>query len=298
MTAPPTAVSGPLAGKIVLVTGATSGIGKVMVGALAERGATVLAAGRNDQRCRATIAEVQARVPAANILGMVHDLAETSGVRGLAAEVTAAYPGGIDVLINNAGAVYARREETAEGVERTFALNVVAPFLLTQLLLDGLRSRAPSRVVMVASEAHRMGRIDLDDLELRRRYSGMGAYNASKLALILLTREFARRLGPSGVRVNAVHPGFVRTRWGLNNRGWLGGGVRVAAALFAIGPVAGARTPLAVASEPEFADLTGAYVVRSRVRPGSPRSTSTESAGRLWTSLVDRLGVDRTAAAS
>ncbi len=296
MSSSPDAPAARLEGKVCLVTGATSGIGQVMSRVLAERGATLIAAGRDAGRTGALVDEIHARVPAAAVIGLVHDLAEVDGVRALAKAASAAAPGGIDVLLNNAGAVYARRQETAEGVERTFALNVVAPFLLTLLLRDRLNARAPSRVVMVASEAHRMGRLDLTDLEFRHGYSGMRAYNASKLALMLLTRELARRFAPDGIRVNAVHPGLVRTHWGLNNRGWFGGGVRLAQALFGISAEAGARTPLAVACDAAFADVTGAYVVRGRIRPGAPASNSPEMAARLWTTLSERVGLGRSGA--
>jgi len=179
---------------------------------------------------------------------------------------------------------------TAEGTERTFALNVLAPFLLTRLLHDRLRENAPSRVVMVASAAHNGNRLDLDDLEGRTKYSGYTAYGRSKLALILLTHELARRWNDDGITVNAVHPGFVRSGFGQNN----GGGVALAIrflALFGLSATKGAVTPVYVATSPQVEGTTGEYFVKSRAARSSRESYDDALARKLWDVCSEKVGL-------
>ncbi len=193
----------------------------------------------------------------------------------------------VDLLINNAGAIYHRRMETSEGVERTFALNVLAPFALTHRIWPLLAAGAPARVVMVGSAAHLGARLDLNDLQGERHYSGWGAYRRSKLGLLLITHELARRAGKSRVTVNAVHPGFVRSGFGRNNTGAFAWAIR-AASVLAISAERGADTPFYVATAPELEGVTGAYFVRNRAVPSSSASYEREVGRALW-AVCERL---------
>ncbi len=192
--------------------------------------------------------------------------------------------------MNNAGAYYRRRETTADGIERTFALNVLAPFVLTTELEGALRAGAPSRVVQVGSAAHRGYALDFSDLQSERAYRGFAAYGRSKLALLLLTRELARRWPANEVAVNAVHPGFVRSGFGRNNSGATALGIRVASALFGTSVLRGADTPVFAATDPSVAGITGEYFVRRRTTPGSAASRDPEAAARLYRVCAELAG--------
>ena len=204
-------------GKVCLVTGATAGIGKVAAAALAAQGAEVVITGRNPQKTRDVVDQIKSETGNQSIQYLLADFSDLQQVRDLAASFKERCSR-LDVLLNNAGAFYNNRKETALGVEMTFLVNHLAPFLLTQLLLDVLRSSAPARIVNVASDAHKYGTMDFDDLGFERGYFGMKAYARSKLANVLFTYELARRLAGSGVTVNAVHPGHVATDiWKTNS---------------------------------------------------------------------------------
>jgi retinol dehydrogenase 12 len=276
-------------GRVVVVTGASSGIGLETARGLAARGAHTVMVGRGEDRIRAIAAEV-ARTsgnPAVDGIG-VADLAVRSAWRSLSDELHARYPV-IHVLINNAGAYFARREVTSDGIERTFALNVLAPLALMTLLADRLKSSAPARVINVASAAHGGNVVDLEDLQGARTFSGFRAYGRSKLELILLTREFARRFTGSGVTVNALHPGFIRSGFGQNNGGWVAFGIRLAAVLGAKNVKTGALTPLRVACDPDLANVTGEYFSDGKVIPGSTASRDLEMARRLYAACLPYL---------
>ncbi len=283
-----------MAGRTVVLTGPTSGIGRETAIELGRRGATLVLVGRSPERLAAVQREVEATGGAGGVATVVADLSEFGPLRRAAEEVLRRAPH-LDVLINNAGAVFARRELTSDGHEWTWALNVLAPFLLTHLLVDRLRASAPSRVLNVSSAAHRGAHLDFDDLEAARQYAGFRVYGRSKLALLLLTRQFARRLAGSGVTVNALHPGFVATRFGQNNPGAFGGGLRLAEFLFAIRPKRGARTPVYLASSPEVASVTGEYFVRSRVASPSADARDDAAGLRLWEVCAAQTGVPRDA---
>jgi retinol dehydrogenase-12 len=195
-------------GKICLVTGATDGIGNVTARVLAERGATVVGVGRDPAKIKATLAEVGDTPGSLEFL--TADLSSQAQIRALAAEFKSKHDR-LHVLVNNAGALFTSYRESADGIEMTLALNHLAYFLLTNLLLDTITASAPARIINVASDSHEGSSINFDDLSYRRRYSGWTAYGASKLANILFTYELARRLAGTGVTVNAVHPGFVDT---------------------------------------------------------------------------------------
>ena len=208
--------TGTMAGKTVLVTGGTGGIGKATAVGLAALGARVGITGRDPARAEAAAADIRAASGNPAVDAFAADMSVQAEVRRLAAEVLDAYPR-LDVLVNNVGGFWAHRHVTADGLERTFALNHLAPFLLTNLLLDRLNASAPARIVTVSSGAQAMGRIDFDDLQGERNYSGQRAYNQSKLANVMFTYELARRLEGTGVTATVLHPGVVRTSFGAED---------------------------------------------------------------------------------
>jgi retinol dehydrogenase 12 len=267
-------------GTVVVITGATSGIGQVAAERLAVMGARLVLVARDEARGDAMLARLAERAP-----GMAHSihyanlsrLAETIRV---AAEIAAAEPR-IDVLINNAGALFGARRLTEDGLERTFALDHMAYFVLTHGLLQRLIASAPARVVNVASEAHRRAMLDFQDLQTKASYAGFKAYGRSKLCNILFTRELARRLAGTGVTANCLHPGFVATHFGDESGGLLSYGVRFAK-LFAISPEKGADTIVYLASSPEVAEVTGRYFYKRRPATPSSAAQNDNDARRLW----------------
>jgi retinol dehydrogenase 12 len=284
-----------LRGKVCLLTGATRGIGRAAADVLARTGVTLVLVGRDGPRVEETVRAVRASAgPSAVVAGMVADLSLRSEVRRLAGEVRGRYAR-LDILINNAGAIFTRREETAEGTEKTLALNHLGYVLLTLELLPLLKASAPSRVVNVASAAHQGMRLDFEDLESRRKYSGLKVYGQSKLMNILFTTELARRLAGTGVTVNALHPGVVATGFGHNTPGlfrWL---IKLAAP-FLTTPEQGAETLVYLATSPAVEGVTGKYFAKSReIRP-SPTAQDTEVAAKLWAATEQLLAQGKTAA--
>jgi NAD(P)-dependent dehydrogenase (short-subunit alcohol dehydrogenase family) len=267
-------------GKICVVTGATSGIGLVTAEHLAAMGARVMLVGRDRAKGEAALRRIERR--AAGAAAAIHyaDLARLDEVRRLGGEL-AALPR-IDVLVNNAGAIFRHREVAPDGLERTFALNHMAYFLLTALLRERLVAAAPSRVVSVASEAHRGVTLDFDDLQSARRYSGWTAYRRSKLCNILFTRELARRLQGTGVTANCLHPGFVASRFGDNNAGLFGLAIGIAKRLLAISEEGGAATSVYLATSPEVEGRSGLYFDKCRPRLPSAAAQDDGAARRLW----------------
>ncbi len=260
-----------MSGRVVLVTGATGGIGLVTARELARAGAQVHIVGRNANKT----ARVAAQIGAASTF--LADLAELAQVRRAAAEFRERV-GRLDVLVNNAGAWYAQRQDTAEGLERTWALNHLAPFLLTRELLPLLRRSADGRVVTVASDAHRYGRIRFADPEFRRGYRGWAAYSQSKLANILFARELARR--EPAIRSNSLHPGLVRSGFAHNN----GGGVSRLWSLidrFGLTPEEGARTSLRLAADPSL-QVSGQYFRAQKQARPARQARDDAAARRLW----------------
>jgi NAD(P)-dependent dehydrogenase (short-subunit alcohol dehydrogenase family) len=258
-----------------LITGATRGIGRAAAIELARRGVEVALVGREAERVEATAREARASGGGAPVHEHVADLMLMTEVRALAAEVNERY-GHIDVLANNAGAMFGSRKETSEGFERTFALNHLAPFLLTNLLRERLDG---GRVVTTASDAHKGGRLDLDDLQSRRSYSAMGVYGTSKLCNILFTRELARRA--PRLRANCFHPGVVRTGFGKNENDIWKLLITVGGPFFR-SPERGARSLVWLAVSPEAAELTGAYVQDEKVRDPSAQAREEILAEGLW----------------
>jgi len=272
---------GTMAGKVAVITGATSGIGQVAAEALVRSGARLVLVARDRRRAERTLARLAAIAPGTRHGLHLADLSRMGEVRRVAGEIAAAEPR-IDLLINNAGALFGRREVTQEGLERTFATNHMAYFLLTEGLRERLLQSAPARIVNTASEAHRRAGLDFSDLQSTRRYSGFRVYCRSKLANILHTRELARRLAGTGVSANCLHPGFVATRFGDRSGGLFGPLIRIAK-LGALSPAEGARTLVYLASAPEVADASGGYFHLCRQIEPSPAARDDEAARRLWT---------------
>jgi retinol dehydrogenase 14 len=282
----------PMTGRTVLVTGGTGGIGEATARGLAGLGARVGIVGRDEGRARAAAERI--RTAGGEVDVFTADVSSQREVRALAAQVLAAYPR-LDVLVNNVGGYWAHRHTTAEGLERTFAVNHLAPFLLTHLLLDRLRASAPARVVTVSSGAQSMGRIDFDDLQGEASYSGQRAYNQSKLANVLFTYELARRLEGSGVTANVLHPGVVRTAFGReDSKGWMRLMLPVIRP-FMRSPEKGAETSVHLAASPEVEGVSGRYFVDRRTRRSAPASYDTAAAARLWEVSSQLVGITREA---
>jgi NAD(P)-dependent dehydrogenase (short-subunit alcohol dehydrogenase family) len=279
-----------MTGKTVLITGGSGGIGRAAAIGLASMGARVGITGRDRARAEEAAAAI-ARAsgnPAVDVF--VADMSSRAEVRRLAAEVLASYPR-LDVLLNNVGGFWAHRHVTADGLERTFALNHLAPFLLTNLLLERLTASAPARVVTVSSGAHSMGRIDFDDLMGERKYSGQQAYNQSKLANVMFTYELARRLEGTGVTANALHPGMTSTGFGAEDtaRGW--GPIISVMRLFMRSPERGAETSVYLASSAEVDGVSGRYFADSKVKASHKSSYDTAITARLWQVSSDLVGL-------
>ena len=270
-----------MAGRTVLVTGGTGGIGRATALGLATLGADVAITGRDPERTQAAAHEIRAAAGGGRVDAFVADLSSQAEVRRLAREVLARLDR-IDVLVNNVGGYWNTRHVTADGLERTFALNHLAPFLLTTLLLDRLGQSAPARVVTVSSRAQAQGRIDFGDLHGERAYSGARAYNQAKLANVLFTYELARRLRGSAITANALHPGVVRTSFGAEDPGRTQRVVVPVLRPFMRSPARGAATSIHLASDPELRQVTGCYFVDGRPRRSSPRSYDEATAARLW----------------
>ncbi len=289
MSAP--ASNAPLAGRVAVVTGATSGIGRALAERLAAQGARTVIVGRGEDRARAAAEAIAHATGNASVEAIgVSDLGVRAEAHRLADVLLARYPQ-LHLLVNNAGGFFARRETTPDGLERTFGLNVVAPFVLTSRLVDRMAASGSARVVQVASAAHRAHRVPFDDLQATRSYHGYEQYGRSKLELILLTREFARRLPDRRVTVNAVHPGFIRSGFGQNNGGGTAFGIRLSSYLFGRSLRHGVDTPLFVATDPSVADVSGEYFSSERVVRGSAASRDPASAKRLYEMLLPIAGV-------
>lgn len=268
-------------GKVILITGATNGIGLAAAEALAGRGWNVAIVGRNETRTRIAAARTQAAARNRAAVGtFVADLSSQGAVRKLAAEVLARYPK-IDVLVNNAGATYPARLVSADGIELTWAVNHLAPFLLTTLLLDRLKASAPARIITTASDAHLGARIPFDDLSAERSYGGFARYKETKLANILFTRELARRLAGSSVTAYSFHPGLVASGFNRNNGPLMELGMLLLKP-FSRSPEKGAGTLVWLATSQEVAAVNGGYYVDMQQRQPSPQAQDMETARRLW----------------
>ena len=284
------AVTPSMTGKTVLITGGTGGIGKATAIGLASMGARVGITGRDRARAEhaATAIAGDSGNPAVDVF--VADMSSQTEVRRLAGEVLSAYPR-LDVLINNVGGFWAHRHVTADGLEHTFALNHLAPLLLTSLLLERLMASAPARVVTVSSGAQSMGKIDFDDLMGERKYSGQRAYNQSKLANVMFTYELARRLEGTGVTATVLHPGVTSTGFGAEDtaRGW--GPMIAVMRPFMKKPRQGAETSVYLASSPEVEGVTGRYFAGHKAKKSHESSYDTATTARLWQASADLVGL-------
>jgi NAD(P)-dependent dehydrogenase (short-subunit alcohol dehydrogenase family) len=267
-------------GKTCLITGATSGIGLVTARELARQGARVVLVGRNPDKSAAAVEQIRAQTGNRLVEALLADLSSQEQIREIARQVLDRCPR-LDVLINNAGGLWLRRDRTVDGLEMTFAVNHLAYFLLTHLLLDKLQAGTPARIVNVASYAHFKATLDFDNLQGERGHHGWRAYCRSKLANVLFTYELARRLAGSGVTANALHPGWVATGFGGNN-GWRGRLLQLAARIKGINPDEGARTILYLSTAREVEGVTGQYFDHERPVPSSPASYDEAAAKRLW----------------
>jgi NAD(P)-dependent dehydrogenase (short-subunit alcohol dehydrogenase family) len=277
-------------GKVVVITGATSGIGEVAAQRLAGMGARIVLVARDKARGEATLARL--RSADTGISHSIHygDLSRIPDVKRLTVEIAAAEPR-IDVLINNAGAMFSSRRTTEDNLELTFAVNHMAYFVLTQGLRERLLASSPARVVNTASNAHKGSTLDLDDLQSTNGYSGFKAYGRSKLCNILFTRELSRRWSGKGVTANCLHPGFVATRFGDGSGGFLSRAVRLAKA-FAISPGKGAQTIVYLASSPEVAGVSGEYFYECRPATPTAEARDDAAAGRLWIESARLAGLE------
>ena len=275
-----------------MVTGANSGIGKATATALVGAGAHVVMTARDMVKGEAAAQEIRAGAGRGTVEVMALDLSLLASVRAFAGDLLDRHDR-LDVLILNAGGTTARRNVTEDGLESMFQVNHLGHFLLANLLRDRLISSAPARVVVVASIAHRRaGALDFDDLQSERTFSPMLAYARSKLANILFTRELARRLAGTGVTVNALHPGTVRTGWGADGDAGLllSVGLRTASWVF-LSPEQGARTSVYLATAPEVEDVTGDYFVRCRRRRPAPAAHDDGASARLWQASMELAGL-------
>ena len=286
-------VNSGMGGKVVLITGGTSGIGKAAATALAGMGATVVITGRNEERGKRALQEIREESGNDGVELILADLTVQDEVRRLAEELRERH-NQLDVLVNNAGLVLSERTETPDGIETQLAINHLAPFLLTNLLLDLLEKSAPSRIVTVSSDAHRWAKIDLDDLQSRKRYRGMQVYGKTKLANIMFTYELAERLEGTGVTANCMHPGGVNTNFGNNQ----GGPMNLLFRLFKPfmrSPEQGADTLIYLASSPEVEGMTGKYLADRKVKAASDAAYDETTRKRLWEASEELTGLKVTA---
>jgi retinol dehydrogenase-14 len=280
-----------MVGRTVLVTGGTGGIGRATALGLAAMGANVAITGQDAARAAVAAMGIRAET-GAQVNVFVADLSSQVEVRRLATEVLARLPQ-LDVLVNNVGGYWHTRHVTADGLERTFAVNHLAPFLLTDLLLSRLRQSDAARVVTVASHAHAQGRIDFDDLQGDRSWSGARAYNQSKLANVLFSNELARRLHGSGVVANALHPGVVSTSFGAQDPGRTQRLLPLMRPLLK-SPAQGAATSIRLASAPDLDGITGRYFANNKPEACSARGADSAIARRLWNLSGDLVGTAST----
>lgn len=280
-----------MVGKVVLITGATSGMGKATARALATYGATVVIHGRDEEKAKETVEAIKEETKNPAIYYIVKDFERLGDVRLLASEFQRQFHR-LDVLVNNVGAVFSKRQESVDGIELTLQVNYLGHFLLTNLLLDMLKASAPSRIVNISSGLHERGRIDFEDLQMNRKFSGQKAYASSKLAQVLFTYELAKRLEGSAVTCNASNPGLAKTHLGYD-AGLLTSLSKRFVDIFGKSAEKAAETTIYLATSPEVEGVSGKYFEEKQEAESSEMSYNTSAAQRLWdaslrlTKLVD-----------
>ncbi len=270
-----------LTGKVCLVTGATAGIGKITAAALAGQGAELVVHGRSKAKAEETVQEIKAATGNQQISYLLADFSDLDQVRDLAKNFQDRFQH-LHLLLNNAGGFFNKRTLTSYGVEMTFLVNHLAPFLLTNLLLDTLKESAPSRIINVSSEAHRQDRMNFEDLDFKKGYFGIKAYARSKLGNILFGYELARRLEGTGVTVNSLHPGHIATDIWKTNFGLIGPALKRIMGFFSLTPEEGAENSIYLASSPEVTGISGKYFIKYEPAPSSPLSSDPALARQLW----------------
>jgi NAD(P)-dependent dehydrogenase (short-subunit alcohol dehydrogenase family) len=279
-----------MADKVVLITGGTGGIGKATAIGLAAMGARVGITGRDLARGEQAAADISADSGNQAVDSFAADMTSQAQVRRLAAAVLSAYPR-LDVLINNVGGFWAHRHRTADGLEQTLALNHLAPFLLTNLLLDRLQASAPARVVTVSSGEQARGRIGFDDLQGARTYSGQRAYSQSKLANVMFTMELARRLEGTGVTATCLHPGVVRTNFGNEDQAWYFAVISWLVRPMLRTPAKGAETSIYLASSREVDGVTGEFFANRKSKRANRAAYDAGMTARLWRASAELVGL-------
>ena len=273
-------------GKVVLITGATSGIGKEAAVALAEMGATVVAVGRNKERSKAAVDEIRSRSGSSSVELLLADLSRQSEVRDLAARFLEKHDA-LHVLINNAGFATRTRELTVDGIESQWAVNYLAPYLLTSLLLDCMRRSAPARIINISATAHAWGELDFDDMEMKDNYKGIKMYARTKTALNSFTFELARRLKKADITVNCLHPGVVRTNFPATALFPMATIFRI----FFMSPQKGAKSTVYLASSPEVEGASGLYYVGMKRANASENSRDASKATKLFELTANQVGL-------
>lgn len=276
-------------GKYCLVTGATDGIGRETARVLAGKGARVIVVGRNEGKAERVVRQIRQETGNETVEYMLADFSSLAQVRRLAEDYQAAYPR-LDVLINNAGAMFMRRQKSEDGFEMTLAVNHLAPFLLSNLLLETLKASAPARIVNVASNAHEGASLDFDDLQHQNRYRPMAAYGESKLANVYFTYELAGRLEGSSVTANALHPGLVATNMGANNFP-AGSLIKRLVNVFFLDVAKGAQTVIYLAASPDVEGVSGKYFYKREAIRSSAVSHDKVAARRLWEMSANMVGL-------
>ncbi len=283
----------PMKDNICMVTGATSGVGEVTAQVLAQQGATVIIVGRNPEKGATTVSQIKQQTGTSKVEFILADLSSQQAIHQLVEQFKRRYQR-LDVLVNNAGASFRKRQNSVDGIEMTFALNHLGYFLLTNLLLDTLKSSAPARIVNVSSGEHKRVKLNFDDLQAKQKYSSYRAYKQSKLCNILFTYELTRRLEGTDVTVNAVTPGLVKTKLGLEDGGFPAIMKRLINFLAGKSPEEGAKAIIYLATSPDVEGVTGKYFVKQEAVPSSNDSYDKDIARRLWqvSAKLTRLSVD------
>ncbi len=276
-----------MSGKTIVITGATSGIGEVAAIRLAEQGARIVFTARDKARADVTMEKLRRANGAVTPAVHLGDLSLLADMKRIAAEI--GQEPEIDILINNAGALFNAQQETGDGLEKTFALNHMSYFVITNLLLPHLKAGA--RIVSTSSGAHRRAKLDFADLQSRIGYGGFAVYSKSKLCNILFTRELARRIAGTGITANCLHPGFVATRFGDQSGGLVSTLVRVAKPFGGISPEEGAKTILYLATSPNVASVSGEYFYQCKIDMPSPEARNDRDARKLWDISAEISGV-------